>query len=285
MAVKFDKLVFNSKDKIGKGSFGEVYRVTDGTKYDHRYVVKLMFSPKMLSFINKLAFGSTFEKEVEALEYLGTLNISPKLVYVHNRFTSRYYIMESMDTTLFNILEEDYFTREHLEKLTALLERLVKSKYRHSDLHTNNIMWSNKLTDFRIIDWGMYKTLNNATGEINNSVRRMMLSGDMYVIVQLYVAYRLKQGDTNEYWGKAFNDFLKYVPKNEHVFEKYSANVLNNKVIYGIEQDIKTKKSNNRKRTKLISTHKTKPNNLTKREAQKLLGEKTNTGFYEFISK
>jgi hypothetical protein len=45
MAVKFDTLVFNSKEKIGKGSYGEVYRVTDGTNYDHRYVAKLMFMP------------------------------------------------------------------------------------------------------------------------------------------------------------------------------------------------------------------------------------------------
>jgi len=45
MAIKIDTLVFNSKEKIGKSRFGVVYRVTDGTNYDHRYVAKLMFMP------------------------------------------------------------------------------------------------------------------------------------------------------------------------------------------------------------------------------------------------
>ena len=35
--------------------------------------------------------------------------------------------MESTDTTLLKIIDEDYFTREHLDKLTNLLKRLIKT--------------------------------------------------------------------------------------------------------------------------------------------------------------
>ena len=46
-------------------------------------------------------------------------------------------------------------------KDALLLNRLNNTKYRHLDLHDNNIMWSNKLNDFRIIDWGVYETITN----------------------------------------------------------------------------------------------------------------------------
>ena len=61
--------------------------------------------------------------------------------------------MEAMNETLHDILKNDYFTRDHLQKLTSLLQRLFETKYRHSDLHVNNIMWSDRLKDFRIVDW------------------------------------------------------------------------------------------------------------------------------------
>tara|TARA_Y100000590_G_scaffold98485_3_gene112060 strand:+ start:945 stop:1811 length:867 start_codon:yes stop_codon:yes gene_type:complete len=283
--VDFDNLAFNHKDMLGEGFFGAVYRVTDGKNYDDRFVAKVFHSPKLLSVLDKLSYGVSFNKEIDALKYLGPLNISPNVFHVHDSYSVRYYIMESMDTTLLKILEEDYFTREHLEKLNALLDRLVKSKYRHSDLHTNNIMWSDRLNDFRIIDWGMYEILNHTTDKINKSVSRMMLSGDMFVIIQLYIAYRFQNGDSKEYWDESFTDFLKYVPRKEHIFEKYSENIINMKVKEGIEDYILEKKNNNIKRSKIKTSLQSNPNKLTKREAEKLLSEATNTGFYELTSK
>ena len=57
-----------------------------------------------------------------------------------------------MDTTLDEILRGDKFTVDYLKKLNKLLKRLFKTKYRHA-IHINNIMWSNRLDDFRIVDW------------------------------------------------------------------------------------------------------------------------------------
>ena len=68
--------------------------------------------------------------------------------------------MEKLDYTLYNMLKNKIFTNEHLVKLKQILERLNKTIYRHDDLHLNNIMWSDDLKDFRIIDC-YYKTKNN----------------------------------------------------------------------------------------------------------------------------
>ena len=36
-----------------------------------------------------------------------------------------------------------------------VLDRYLLCEYYHEDFHLNNIMWSEKLGDFRIIDWGI----------------------------------------------------------------------------------------------------------------------------------
>ena len=39
--------------------------------------------------------------------------------------------------------------------LPLLVDRYLLCEYYHEDFHLNNIMWSEKLGDFRIIDWGI----------------------------------------------------------------------------------------------------------------------------------
>lgn len=285
MTINFDKLKFRPKDKIGEGFFGSVYKVTDGINYDNRYVAKVFHQPKILSALNELTYGVSFKKEVDALRYLGDLNISPKVFDIHDSYNIRYYIMESMDVTLQKILIEDYFTRDHLEKLNLLLLRITKTNIRHNDLHTNNIMWSNKLNDFRIIDWGMYDIVdrsNKTNIQTNKTISKMMRSGDMYKIIQLYVAYRLKEGDNYTYWKKDLDDFLKYIPKKENIYKKYSKKTLNNKATNGIEKYINKKNNITSKKSRIRTSKKFKNSNkLRLREAEKLLSKKTNTGFYE----
>ena len=87
MSVNLNKLVFRQEDKIGEGHFGEVYKVTDGTNYDKNKVVKVFRLPYLLSFIDKLTYGVSFDREVAALKYLGSKNISPKIVHVKNELT------------------------------------------------------------------------------------------------------------------------------------------------------------------------------------------------------
>ena len=65
--------------------------------------------------------------------------------------------MEKLDYTLYYILKHKLFTRTHIYKLNAILERLSQIFYKHHDLHFNNteiIIWSKLHNDFRIIDWG-----------------------------------------------------------------------------------------------------------------------------------
>lgn len=275
--IDFDKLVFNQKDILGEGHFGAVYKVTDGHKYDDRFVAKVFNTPKFLSMLNKLSYGVTFDKEIAALKYLGDKNISPKLFYIKDTYTSRYYVMEAMDNTLLEILEYDFFTREHLRRLNNLLFRIMDTPYRHYDLHTNNLMWSTKLDDFRIIDWGIYDLVNN----ISKGKYKMLMSGDIYVIIQLYIAYRLKENNSLDYWKPELDRFLTFVPKKEHVFDKYNDYTLNQKVFNGIEQYLKRKNNKTVKRKRYKTTNKTKNNRLRMKEAKNLLGEKTNIAFYE----
>ena len=103
-----------------------------------------------------------------------------------------------------------------LLKLNSLLFRLSNTRYRHADLHINNIMWSDRLQDFRIVDWGMYKIDNS--NKLKPEINRMMRSGDMYVLIQLYVAYKL---ESDKDWKNEFEEFIKYIPVKENIFQKF----------------------------------------------------------------
>jgi hypothetical protein len=277
LTVKFNNLKFKPKDALGAGFFGEVFKVTDGKNYDDRFVAKVFSTPKVLALINRLGYGVTFERETKALKFLGPKNISPKLYYEQDTLTKRYYVMEAMNITLDEILRGDKFTVEHLKKLNKLLKRLFRTKYRHGDLHINNIMWSNMLDDFRIVDWGMYDidTKNNTT----QSIKPMIKSGDMFNLIQLYVAYRMDEIDEPSDWESTFKEFLKLVPDSEALSEKLSKKELKHRIKISIKDYLK-KDSSNKRRSKL----KTKKNNSSRlryREAEKLLREPSNTAFIE----
>ena len=278
--VDFKSLKFENKDALGAGFFGEVYRVTDGKKYDDRFVAKVFHTPKALALLNRAGYGVSFEGETKALKELGPENVSPKIYFEKNTFSKRYYVMEAMNETLHDILKGDYFTRLHLKKLTALLQRLFKTQYRHGDLHVNNIMWSDRLNDFRIVDWGMYDidTRNNATP----SIKRMIRSGDMFYLVQLYIAYRIDI-DSEDYWNPALKEFLSLVPKDEILSEKYTPKQIKHKIKVSITDYLNTNTTNTPRRSRLKSK-KQNSNKLRVKEAKKLLGEPTNTAFVEMAN-
>lgn len=275
--VDLDNLKFRKKDALGAGFFGEVYRVTDGISYDNRFVVKRFYTPKPLAFLNELGYGVNFEKETNALAYLGPKDISPKLFFKKTTLTSRYYVMEAMDTTLQDILKKDKFTIDYLDKLNKLLKRLFKTKYRHGDLHVNNIMWSEFLNDFRIVDWGMYdiEKKNNALSGIKHMIR----SGDMFSLVQLYIAYKLET-DEYSYWQKSFEEFLKLIPDSEILSNQLSEKEMKQRVKLAIKNHLDLSASNKPRRSK-IKSKKKNSSKLTLREAQILLGENTNKSFLE----
>ena len=136
---------FGKDNFVGKGVGGCVYKINTTC------VVKLV--PNMgTKTINK-----PFNKELEATIILSHNNISPRVLY-HSKISEKftYYVMEKLDHTLMYMLDNYSFTEKHLIKLVYLLKRLNKTQYRHNDLHLNNIMWSDKHNDFRLIDWGIY---------------------------------------------------------------------------------------------------------------------------------
>lgn len=142
---------FNNKKLVGKGMSGAVYSINVG------YVVK-----KLRSDWDKPIYNKSFRLELETTIILSCSKISPKVSY-HSSSKDKfnYYVMERMDYTLYYMLKNRIFTNKHLVKLQNILERLNKTIYRHDDLHLNNIMWSNNLDDFRIIDWGSYYKTKN----------------------------------------------------------------------------------------------------------------------------
>lgn len=279
--VNFNNLKFKKEDVLGSGFFGKVFRVTDGNKYDNKFVVKVFHTPKALAFLNSFGYGVSFERETTALKYLGPKNISPKIYFIKDTFSKRYYVMEGMDKTLDEILKQDKFTVEHLDKLNKLLKRLFKTKYRHDDLHINNIMWNDRLNDFRIVDWGMYNidTKKNTT----IGIKQMIKSGDMFNLIQLYIAYRIKEKDNISLWESKFNDFLEFVPKKDILSKKLSEKELKHRINTSIKKYLKQNTSN--KRTSKIKTKKTyNSKKLIYMESKKLLSEDTNTAFIEMTN-
>ena len=59
-----------------------------------------------------------FDKEVKALKYLSKQGIAPKIYYSNKE--KMIYVIEKLDTTLFELLENDEFNNNHLKELTKV---------------------------------------------------------------------------------------------------------------------------------------------------------------------
>ena len=175
------KVNFKREDLIGEGLFGQVYNLRINNKLYPDYVVKyikpVLEYQILNTVVNKLSLGRLnaskkvdFYKEIRVLKEYQNLKISPKLIYINDDPKNLYYIMEKLDKTLWDFIIEDILEPKHIEKLIQLFKRYLGQKYRHSDLHSNNIMYSYKYNDFRFIDWGLYYTLEDKKmfEEINN---------------------------------------------------------------------------------------------------------------------
>lgn len=136
---------FKKENLLGKGLGGKVYKIND------ELVVKKF--PSYFKCFDFLTVSYYHEMNVNIM--LSSYNISPKIFY-HSKKQSKYnfFVMEKLDYTLKYMLEIQMFGVYHLDKLEKLIKKLNKTKYRHNDFHFQNIMWSEKQSDFRIIDWG-----------------------------------------------------------------------------------------------------------------------------------
>ena len=127
-----------------------------------------------------------FRKEVETLYNLKSQGIGPEIVYAN--YTKNYYVIERMDRTLNSILSENVLTPKHALMFLALIDRYLMCEYYHDDFHLNNIMWSENLGDFRMIDWGIGLRIGEMPEEkkkwwINDRIKGLFDGGTFWVLM------------------------------------------------------------------------------------------------------
>ena len=173
--VDLENLDLTSKNRLGFGYYGNVYSLRDksGNKSSKYVVKKIMlniFEEKAKSWF-KFKFGSVdskedmFLREVKTIDKLQKWGIVPGIYYADN--DQLLYVMDRMDLTLYFLLKRSdnpkaktkVLTPEMGDKLLDLIKKYFNVPIFHKDLHMENVMWSETLGEFRIIDWGFYRTL------------------------------------------------------------------------------------------------------------------------------
>ena len=173
--VNLENLELSNKNRLGFGYYGNVYTLRDKTgNTSEKYVVKKImlniFEEKVKSWFN-IVVGSVnskedmFLREVKTIDKLQKWGIVPGIYYADKE--QLLYVMDKMDHTLFYLLKRSdnptsrtkVLTPEMGHKLLDLVKKYFNVPIFHTDLHMDNIMWSDTLGEFRIIDWGLYRTL------------------------------------------------------------------------------------------------------------------------------
>lgn len=100
----------------------------------------------------------TFSKRISMNEYnfykiLDGTNITPRIISINRDIL----VIERYYDTVGNILMNKNLSSKELEKMTndikAVISRLHEIGILHGDLHNDNIVCNEELTDFRIIDF------------------------------------------------------------------------------------------------------------------------------------
>ena len=165
--INFDLLKFRKRDLIGEGAYSKVYKFRYGYgkgKINNKYVVKkikVLFLKKFYGEFANQEIITLFNNELKALIHLSKLEISPKIYGIYSDVTNDklYYILEKFDETLGSLLRNNKFKVEYTEPFISLLSKMLKTKYRHTDLHIENIMFEFKRNKFFLIDFGHHKEL------------------------------------------------------------------------------------------------------------------------------
>ena len=212
-------LVKGNENYLGSGAFGDVYSLRDREgNTNTKYAVKILrrnFISKLHDAVNNflqrnlidkivrnpsgrlMTIDIAFATEVKALKQLKGLGIGPEIVYAN--FTKYYYIVERMDRTLREMIVDDSLSRAQILQLLALSDRYITSKFKHDDMHVNNIMWSNELNDFRIIDWGISLFVDPALQEeLHQQKVDNLFHKNIMFIIMCYTMYKIQVGDESE---------------------------------------------------------------------------------------
>jgi serine/threonine protein kinase len=171
--IKFELLKFKKRDLIGEGAYSKVYKFRYGEgkgKINNKYVVKkikVLFLKKFYGEFANQEIITLFNNELKALIHLSKLEISPKIYGIYSDVTNNklYYILEKLDDTLGSLLRNNKFKIEYTLPFIDLLFKMLKTKYRHTDLHIENVMFDFKRNKFFLIDFGHHKELTKANDE------------------------------------------------------------------------------------------------------------------------
>ena len=222
--IDLGNLVFGKADPksrtnyLGSGAFGDVYYVRDISGNENKdYAVKVLrkkFLDHIRSFfglpkkkINQADLNDVFVNEVKALEELKGQGIGPEIVYAN--FEHQYYIIERMDVTLMDLTRKDAVTPSQILQLLALTDRYLISQFIHDDMHRENIMWSKRLNDFRIIDWGISLIIDlvkDKSGKIRERITQRKIDevfgNEIMWNAMLYTYYKIDNPKTpnREQW-------------------------------------------------------------------------------------
>lgn len=219
-SIDLTELVKGKENYLGSGFFSDVYEVQDNKgnrapDYVFKVLSKSMFVDRFFLNIRRkigdiksessLSLDPNFRSEVAALVDLKGQQIGPNIVYAN--YKKYYYVIEKMDDTLKGLIERNELTPSHVMKLLALGDRYLLSKYFHDDMHTNNIMWSDKLNDFRIIDWGIYLIIKPESTP-STTIKKIngVFQENIILYASLYTQLKIEEGgDKVEQW-KAIAD-------------------------------------------------------------------------------
>ena len=134
-------------------------------KINNKYVVKnikVLFLKKFYGEFANQEIITLFNNELKALIHLSKLKYLPKIYGIYSDISNNklYYILEKKtDTTLGSMLRNKKFNSKHTIPFIDLLYKMLKTKYRHTDLHIENIMYDKSRNKFFLIDFGHHKEL------------------------------------------------------------------------------------------------------------------------------
>ena len=184
------KIEFKKKDIIGEGTYSEVYkfRLRDKST-SKKYVVKKIKVKYLRKYYGKKSdevLENLFMKELEALIYLSKLSITPKIygIYSNLKIDKMFYVIQKMDMSLGDMIRKNKFYSKYTISFIDLMDRFLKTPYRHTDLHIDNVMFELDTDTFFLIDFGKYKLLSKKNiddyyyTERNNNKNTLLVDTD-----------------------------------------------------------------------------------------------------------
>lgn len=159
-------LQFKKEDLLGEGTFSEVYKFRYNGKLDKKYVVKKIKVTFLRQYYEEDEANheilNMFLDEVNAMIELSSKGITPKVYgqYVDIQNDMLYYVLQKLDYTFGHMLRENTFKINLTQKVIDVIELLMKTKYRHVDLHIDNIMYNESEKRFYLIDFGKQMVLS-----------------------------------------------------------------------------------------------------------------------------